>query len=112
MLIPKTLTLLVTFAGLALMLLAARMAFRGGKWRPDSTKKLEDSASGSAAETNRWIGTMRGAFLLLIVAAFAFHSYWAFFADKNPRFARAKQLDARNRRLAESWLKGWVLDRS
>src|SRR5262249_49542970 len=53
-------------------------------------------------------------FLILVVVVFAFHSYWVFWADssKDSRFVKARALDARNRRLAESGLKGWVFDRS
>jgi hypothetical protein len=50
--------------------------------------------------------------VLLLIAAFGFHSYWVFKAEETDEFARSKRLDARNRRLVESGLKGWVLDRS
>jgi cell division protein FtsI/penicillin-binding protein 2 len=49
---------------------------------------------------------------ILILVVFGFHSYWVFRADSNAGFIRAKRMDARNRRLAASGLKGWVFDRT
>ncbi len=112
MLIPKALTLAFVLLSLALVSLLGRGALLRWNSPSDSSDADSDSVSRGQSATNRWIRAMRGAFLLLITGVFAFHSYWAFFADKNQRFTRAKQLDARNRRLAESGLKGWVLDRS
>ena len=66
--------------------------------------------SGTSA-TNRWIRGLRISFALLLITVFSFHSYWVFKADSSKEFIRAKGTDARNRRLAASALKGWVLDR-
>ncbi|HJZ68150.1 MAG TPA: penicillin-binding transpeptidase domain-containing protein [Blastocatellia bacterium] len=66
------------------------------------------------AETNRWLRGLRVVFMTMVLIVFAFHSYWVFWADSNKdsAFSKARRLDARNLRLAESGLKGWVLDRS
>src|SRR5262249_16457084 len=62
----------------------------------------------------RWIRGLRFCFFILLFVVFGFHSYWVFWADSNKdsRFNKAKRFDARNLRLAESGLKGWVLDRT
>ena len=62
--------------------------------------------------TNRWLRGLRVFLALLLVAVLGFHSYWVFKADDSEQFMRAKRNDARNRRLAEFSLKGWVFDRS
>jgi cell division protein FtsI/penicillin-binding protein 2 len=64
------------------------------------------------AATNRWLRGLRVFLALLLLTVFAFHSYWVFRADSGKEFGQAKRLDARNLRLAESGLKGWVLDRT
>jgi penicillin-binding protein A len=112
MLIPFSLTLVFTIAGLLLMLVIARAA-----WRHRNPPEVEQAGQSTAATepgtsaTNRWLRGLRIGFTLLLVAVFSFHSYWVFKADSSKEFARAKGTDARNRRLAESALKGWVLDR-
>ena len=111
MLIPFSLTLVFTITGLLLMLLMARAAWRHRN--PPQPEAADHSASrelGTSA-TNRWIQGLRIGFALLLLAVLGFHSYWVFKADSSKDFARAKGTDARNRRLAESALKGWVLDR-
>jgi cell division protein FtsI/penicillin-binding protein 2 len=62
--------------------------------------------------TNRWLRGLRAFLALLILVVFGFHSYWVFRADSNEGFTRASRMDARNRRLAASGLKGWVFDRT
>jgi hypothetical protein len=66
------------------------------------------------AETNRWLRGLRVSFVILILTVFGFHCYWVFWADsgENSQFKKARRFDARNLRLAESGLKGWVLDRT
>jgi cell division protein FtsI/penicillin-binding protein 2 len=113
MLIPFSLTIIFTVVGFLLALV-----LMWGAWRhrnPGSTgDQLEADASSEfgPAATNRWLRGLRIVFACLLVAIFGFHSYWVFRADPADQFARAKRLDARNRRLAESGLKGWVLDRT
>jgi len=107
MLIPKILTIVFVLAGLALALLLARAAMASR-----TPRALLRGALQRLDATNRWILIARLTFFILLGAVIGFHSYWAFFADRDQKFNRAKHLDARNRRLAESALKGWVLDRS
>ena len=113
MLIPFSLTIIFTIAGLLLTLLLAWAA-----WRHRDPRAIADSGRpegpgefGTTA-TNRWIRGLRIGFVMLLLAVFGFHSYWVFKADSTDEFTRSKRFDARNRRLAESGLKGWVLDRS
>jgi cell division protein FtsI/penicillin-binding protein 2 len=79
-----------------------------------SSNAQEDPKSVGPAETNRWIRGLRVCFLILILTVLGFHSYWVFWADsaEDSQFRKARRFDARNLRLAENGLKGWVLDRS
>jgi cell division protein FtsI/penicillin-binding protein 2 len=81
---------------------------------PINSESQNDLKDFGPAETNRWLRGLRVSFLILILTVFSFHSYWAFWADssKDSQFKKARRFDARNLRLAESGLKGWVLDRS
>jgi cell division protein FtsI/penicillin-binding protein 2 len=67
---------------------------------------------GSTA-TNRGLRALRYLFVLLAIIVFSFHVYWAHYAESsNERFQELNYKDLRNRRLAESTLRGWILDRS
>lgn len=113
MLIPFVLTIVFVIAEVALMLLLAWAA-----WRHRNPSSGEAASDGEKrfgpAETNKWLRGLRILFVCLLVSVLGFHSYWVFRADsaKDSRFNKAKRLDARNIRLAESGLKGWVFDRS
>jgi cell division protein FtsI/penicillin-binding protein 2 len=109
MLIPKILTYVVTVIGLLLILVLAWAAW---KRRNPALATGDDSSRPGPVAANRWIRGARALFALFFVISVFMHAYWVFWADSNPRFTLAKNLDARNRRLAESGLKGWVLDRS
>jgi cell division protein FtsI/penicillin-binding protein 2 len=66
-----------------------------------------------ATSTNRGLKALRWVFLLLALGIFASHVYWAQYAQKsNERFQELSYKDLRNRRLAESTLRGWILDRT
>ncbi|HZT59642.1 MAG TPA: penicillin-binding transpeptidase domain-containing protein [Pyrinomonadaceae bacterium] len=66
-----------------------------------------------ATSTNRGLRALRWLFVLLALTVFGFHVYWAeYAADTNDRFQELSYKDLRNRRLAESTLRGWILDRS
>src|SRR5919107_585585 len=66
-----------------------------------------------ATSTNRGLRGLRIIFVLLALAVFGFHVYWAqYAAESNDRFQELSYKDLRNRRLAESTLRGWILDRS
>ncbi|MDQ3652061.1 MAG: penicillin-binding transpeptidase domain-containing protein [Acidobacteriota bacterium] len=63
--------------------------------------------------TNRGLHALRWAFVLMALTVFGFHVYWARYAeDRNERFQELSYKDLRNRRLSESTLRGWILDRS
>ncbi|HVF68771.1 MAG TPA: penicillin-binding transpeptidase domain-containing protein, partial [Pyrinomonadaceae bacterium] len=66
-----------------------------------------------ATSTNRGLRALRWLFILLALAVFGFHVYWAqYAAESNDRFQELSYKDLRNRRLAESTLRGWILDRT
>jgi len=66
-----------------------------------------------ATSTNRGLRALRWIFVLLALTVYGFHVYWARYApESNERFQELSYKDLRNRRLAESTLRGWILDRS
>lgn len=67
---------------------------------------------GSTA-TNRGLRALRILFVLMALGVFSLHVYWARnAAAENERFQEARYRDMRNRRLSESTLRGWILDRT
>lgn len=63
--------------------------------------------------TNRGLKVLRWLYVALAIVIFGFHVYWAQYAqDSNERFQELSYKDLRNRRLSESTLRGWILDRS
>jgi membrane peptidoglycan carboxypeptidase len=67
---------------------------------------------GSTA-TNRGLRALRWLYVLLALSVFGFHIYWVYYApESNERFQQLNYKDLRNRRLSESTLRGWILDRS
>lgn len=63
--------------------------------------------------TNRGLRALRWLYVLLALAVFSAHIYWARYAEEqNARFQELSYKDLRNRRLSESTLRGWILDRS
>lgn len=111
---PVILTIIFVSVGILLMLVLSWAAWRHRE--PTATvKESESDLKGfGPAETNRWLRGLRVSFVLLILAVFGFHLYWVFWADSgdDSQFKKAKRFDARNLRLAESGLKGWVFDRT
>jgi hypothetical protein len=74
---------------------------------PEIRKRLGSTA------TNRGLKILRWVFVLLALSVFGFHVYWARYAEgSNERFDQLSYKDLRNRRLSESTLRGWILDRS
>ncbi|HVF49332.1 MAG TPA: penicillin-binding transpeptidase domain-containing protein [Pyrinomonadaceae bacterium] len=66
-----------------------------------------------ATSTNRGLHALRWFFIALALAVLGFHVYWARYAEeKNERFQELSYKDLRNRRLAESTLRGWIFDRT
>ena len=75
---------------------------------PDEVKKRLGSTS-----TNRGLRALRWVFVLLALGVFGFHIYWGQYAkERNDKFQQLSYKDLRNRRLSESTLRGWLLDRS
>ena len=114
MLVPIILTIVFAIIGILLSLVLGWAAWRHRNppiVEGDFQSELKDFGP---VGTNRWLRGLRGFFLILIVTVLGFHCYWAFWADSNKdaAFNKAKRFDSRNLRLAESSLKGWVLDRS
>lgn len=63
--------------------------------------------------TNKGLYALRWLFVVLALGVFGFHAYWAVWAENsNERFQELTYKDLRNRRLTESTLRGWILDRS
>ncbi|HEX7175980.1 MAG TPA: penicillin-binding transpeptidase domain-containing protein, partial [Pyrinomonadaceae bacterium] len=74
---------------------------------PEVRKRL------GVTSTNRGLHAIRWIFVLLAVTIFGFHVYWAREAEtQNEQFQALSYKDLRNRRLAESTLRGWILDRT
>ena len=66
-----------------------------------------------STSTNRGLRALRWLFVLLAIVLFSFHIYWArYAAEKNEKFQQLSYKDLRVRRLSESTLRGWILDRS
>jgi peptidoglycan glycosyltransferase len=66
-----------------------------------------------STSTNRGLRALRWIFVLLSFSLFGFHIYWTHYAaERNETFQELGYKDLRNRRLSESTLRGWLLDRS
>jgi cell division protein FtsI/penicillin-binding protein 2 len=79
---------------------------------PDDLPKAVRKRLGSTT-TNRGLRAVRWIFILLAASVFGFHIYWAkYAASSNETFQDLSYKDLRNRRLSESSLRGWILDRS
>ncbi len=111
---------LIYMGGLALMgLLLLVSIFRNRRRRsalsgvasadlPDEVRQRLGSTT-----TNRGLKVLRWLYVLLALTVFGFHVYWARYApESNERFQALSYKDLRNRRLSESTLRGWILDRS
>jgi peptidoglycan glycosyltransferase len=66
-----------------------------------------------STSTNRGLRFLRVFYIVLALTVFGFHVYWArFAAESNERYQQLSYKDLRNRRLSESTLRGWILDRT
>ncbi|MCA1815680.1 MAG: hypothetical protein LC746_04605 [Acidobacteria bacterium] len=117
---PAMLSLIYT-AGLALMILWLAVGLVRGMRRRHSALAAVAPADMptevrkrlGAITTNRGLYALRWLFVLLALTVFGFHFYWAHYAPAdNERFQELSYKDLRNRRLAESTLRGWILDRT
>lgn len=79
---------------------------------PEDLPKAVKKRLGSSS-TNRGLRVLRWLFVLLAIGLFSFHVYWArYAAEQNEKFQQLSYKDLRVRRLSESTLRGWILDRS
>ncbi|HKV33963.1 MAG TPA: penicillin-binding transpeptidase domain-containing protein [Pyrinomonadaceae bacterium] len=79
---------------------------------PEDLPKAVKKRLGSSS-TNRGLRVLRWLFVLLAIGLFSFHIYWARYAsEQNEKFQQLSYKDLRVRRLSESTLRGWILDRS
>lgn len=79
---------------------------------PEDLPKQVKKRLGSHS-TNRGLRALRWLFVLLSIGIFSFHIYWARYApESNEKFQQLSYKDLRVRRLSESTLRGWILDRS
>ncbi len=79
---------------------------------PEDLPKEVKRRLGSTS-TNRGLRGLRWIFVLLSLAVLGFHIYWTQYApESNEKFQELGYKDLRNRRLSESTLRGWILDRS
>src|ERR1700754_3994545 len=79
---------------------------------PEDLPKAVKKRLGSSS-TNRGLRFLRWLFVLLAIGLFSFHVYWARYAsEQNEKFQQLSYKDLRVRRLSESTLRGWILDRS
>jgi membrane peptidoglycan carboxypeptidase len=117
---PALLSLVYT-AGLALMIvwlavgllrsMRRRRSALGAVAPKDLPAEVRDRLG--VTSTNRGLYALRYLFVVLALAVFGFHVYWAIYAEeKNERFQELSYKDLRNRRLSESTLRGWILDRT
>lgn len=111
---------LIYMGGLALMVLLVMLSLVRNRRRRSSLSAIasadlpkEVRERLGATSTNRGLRALRWVFVLLALGVFASHVYWALYArDTNERFQQLSYKDLRNRRIAESTLRGWILDRS
>ncbi len=111
---------LVYMGGLALMVLLLLVSLIRNRSKRSALSAVAASdlpeevlqRLGSTA-TNRGLRFLRWFYVVLALAVFGFHVYWVKYApEANERFQQLNYKDLRNRRLSESTLRGWILDRS
>src|SRR6267142_4388005 len=116
--VPALLTLIYV-GGFALVVLLLLIGLVRNRRRttvnaaiPEGLSKDVKRRLGSTS-TNRGLRALRWLFVLLAIALFSFHIYWAqYAAERNEKFQELSYKDLRARRLSESTLRGWILDRS
>lgn len=110
---------LIYMGGLGLMILLLMISLVRNRRRsalaavapqdlPDEVRRKLGSTA-----TNRGLRALRILFVLMALGVFGLHVYWArYAAAENELFQVARYRDMRNRRLSESTLRGWILDRT
>jgi peptidoglycan hydrolase-like protein with peptidoglycan-binding domain len=111
---------LIYMGGLALMVLFLLLSLLRNRLRRPAIASLASADLPAevrdrlgTTSTNRGLRALRWLFVLCALGVFGFHVYWARYAEEsNERFDELNYKDLRNRRLSESTLRGWILDRS
>jgi penicillin-binding protein A len=120
--VPERMPALFTMiyvGGFGLVLLLLLLGLVRNRRRPVTTVAVPEDLPKEvrkrlgSTSTNRGLRALRYLFLLLALGLFGFHVYWArYAADQNEKFQQLSYKDLRVRRLSESTLRGWILDRS
>jgi len=116
---PAVVTL-VYVAGFAFVVLLLLLSFLRNRRRPAGATAAvpahlpkEVRKRLGSTSTNRGLRALRWLFVLLAIGLFSVHIYWAQYAEgNNDKFQELSYKDLRTRRLSESTLRGWILDRS
>jgi len=110
---------LIYVGGFAFVILLLLFGLIRNRRRPVSSAAIPQDLSKEvrkrlgSTSTNRGLRALRWLFILLSLSLFGFHVYWAqYAAERNEKFQELGYKDLRTRRLSESTLRGWVLDRS
>ena len=110
---------LIYVGGFGLVLLLLLLGLVRNRRRPFATASVPEDLPKEvrkrlgSTSTNRGLRALRWLFVLLAFGLFGFHIYWArYAADQNEKFQQLSYKDLRVRRLSESTLRGWILDRS
>lgn len=110
---------LVYVGGLGFVLLLLLLGLVRNRRRPVATAAIPADLPKAvrkrlgSTSTNRGLRALRWLFVLLAFGLFGFHIYWAqYAAEQNEKFQQLSYKDLRVRRLSESTLRGWILDRS
>lgn len=110
---------LIYVGGFAFVLLVLLIGLMRNRHRPVMTASVAEDLPKEVRQrlgstsTNRGLRALRWLFVLLAIGLFGFHIYWAqYAAERNEKFQQLSYKDLRGRRLSESTLRGWILDRS
>ncbi|HEU4869543.1 MAG TPA: penicillin-binding transpeptidase domain-containing protein, partial [Pyrinomonadaceae bacterium] len=110
---------LIYVGGFAFVLLLLLLGLVRNRRRPVATVAVAEDLPKAvqkrlgSTSTNRGLRVLRWLFVLLALGMFGFHIYWAkYAAEQNEKFQQLSYKDLRVRRLSESTLRGWILDRS
>ena len=110
---------LIYVGGFAFVLLLLLLGLIRNRRRPVATAAVAEDLPQAvrkrlgSTSTNRGLRALRWLFVLLAFGMFGFHIYWArYAAEQNEKFQQLSYKDLRVRRLSESTLRGWILDRS
>ncbi len=110
-----TIILLIGLTGLVFALFISAWRYRSRATGPDHAEIKVPEDFGPRL-TSRRLRYVRWAFALMVITALGFHAYWGLFATgplgESAVFSALKnKRDQRNRRDAESTLRGWIYDR-